>query len=325
MTKFIDLFCGIGGFRLAMESIGGECVFSSDLNPHAQVIYEANFNEKPSGDITLIDETAIPDFDVLCAGFPCQAFSIAGRKKGFEDARGTLFFDLCRIAEAKKPKVLFLENVKHLVKHDCGRTFKTMLSILDELGYRVFWRILNAKDYGVPQHRERVIIVAVRKESGISFDFDEIRPVPSRPLSEFLDESFQPVPKSSYVLLDKSQIKKQSKSGLVFCGYMKKKTRATGANPEDTHLSRTHKQPNRIYDSTGTHPTLSSQETSGRYFVHHQEDVRKLNIDECFRIMGFPKEFKKIGPQGQLFARIGNSVCVSMASAVAREILNQIL
>ena len=161
--KFIDLFAGLGGFRIALEALGGECVFSSEINSHACEIYQANFNHNSYCDITKLNPSIIPDFDVLCAGFPCQSFSIAGKKLGFEDTRGTLFFDICRIIEKKQPPIVLLENVKNLTQHDNGKTFSTIISSLENLNYSVSFQLLNAKDFGVPQHRERIIIVAINK------------------------------------------------------------------------------------------------------------------------------------------------------------------
>lgn len=167
--KYIDLFCGIGGFRFASEqsfkenSINSTCVFSSDIDKYSREAYFANFGAYPSGDITKIDEKEIPDHDVLYAGFPCQPFSIIGNKKGFDDIRGTLFFDIARIISEKRPKAFILENVKMLVGHDKGRTLKTILRVLRELGYSVEYRVLNALNYGLPQKRERIIILGYYK------------------------------------------------------------------------------------------------------------------------------------------------------------------
>lgn len=156
-VKFIDLFAGIGGFRLGFEQNGCECVFSSEIEPHACEMYELNFNENPYCDITTLDPKTIPDFDILCAGFPCQAFSICGKQKGFYDeTRGTLFFDICRILGEKKPKAFVLENVFNLATHDKGRTLSVMLNSLEALGYTVTHRVLNARDFNVPQNRERI-------------------------------------------------------------------------------------------------------------------------------------------------------------------------
>lgn len=165
MITFADLFCGIGGFRLgikrASEKLGipAKCVFSSEIEKNAVKIYEKNFQETPSGDITKINADDIPDMDILCGGFPCQAFSIAGNRRGFEDTRGTLFFDIARIARDKRPNILFLENVRGLLSHDRGRTFAKILLTMDELDYDVEAQLLNSKDFGVPQNRERLYII----------------------------------------------------------------------------------------------------------------------------------------------------------------------
>ena len=167
--KFIDLFAGIGGFRIALERHGAKCVFSSEWDKEAQKTYKENFGEMPHGDITKIKEEDIPKHDVLCAGFPCQAFSISGKQKGFKDARGTLFFDIARIAKYHQPKALFLENVKNLVKHYHGNTLKIILGILDEIGYNAYYKVLVASHYGVPQARERIYIAAFRKDLGVNY------------------------------------------------------------------------------------------------------------------------------------------------------------
>jgi DNA (cytosine-5)-methyltransferase 1 len=167
---FIDLFAGIGGFRIAMQDLFGKCVFSSEIDKYAKKTYELNFGKVPFGDITKISEKDIPEHDVLCAGFPCQAFSIAGKRKGFEETRGTLFFEIARIIKEKKPKAFFLENVKGLRNHDKGKTLKTILEVLrDDLNYYVPEpEIMNAKDFGVPQNRERIYIVGFRKDLNIN-------------------------------------------------------------------------------------------------------------------------------------------------------------
>jgi len=322
--KFIDLFAGIGGFRLGFESAGCECVFSSEIDDHACEMYELNFGDNPKCDITKLDSSDVPDFDILCAGFPCQAFSICGKQKGFYDeTRGTLFFDICRLLEAKKPRAFVLENVSNLEKHDSGRTLTVMLSALSELGYTVVYKVLNAKNFGVPQNRERVVIVGSRE--GYAFDYDKLEYNIVDSMKRFLDNKgdFEILPQESYTILNPEHIKKQPKSGLVFCGYRNKKIRTMGVRPGTEHLSRVHKQPNRIYDVSGVHPTLASQESSGRYFIKDGEIVRKLTMDECFRFMGFPENYKKVGRTASLYARIGNSICVNMVKAVAKEVVEQ--
>jgi len=175
---FIDLFAGIGGFRIAMQNLGGKCVFSSEIDRYAKKTYELNFGEVPFGDITKIDEKDIPEHDILCGGFPCQAFSIAGKRKGFEETRGTLFFDIARIIKEKRPKAFFLENVKGLRNHDKGRTLETILATLrEDLDYFVPEpQIMNAKDFGVPQNRERIFIIGFRKDQNIN-DFKYPEPL----------------------------------------------------------------------------------------------------------------------------------------------------
>lgn len=322
--SFIDLFCGIGGFRLALESLGAQCVFSAEINSHACQMYEANFGDNPYCDITQLDPDIIPDFDILCAGFPCQAFSKAGKQKGFDDARGTLFFDICRIVEEKKPKILLLENVKNLKSHDNGNTFKVIQEAIHNLGYQLSYQILSARHFGVPQHRERIILVAIRNDLACHFDFSHIQLSSVNSMANFLDSGKQNYLNSTeYTLLDMKNVKTQS-SGLIFCGYRNKKMRINGVLPGTSHLSRSHKQFNRIYHINGIHPTLSSQEASGRYFIYDEVGVRKLTLAECYRFMGFPEAFIKTGSQANLYARIGNSVCIPMIKAVYFEIIRQI-
>lgn len=321
--KFIDLFAGLGGFRLALEALGGKCVFSSEINPHACEIYEANFGDNPFQDITQLNPQNMPDFQVLCAGFPCQAFSIAGKKMGFEDTRGTLFFDLCRIIEHKKPSVILLENVKNIVQHDNGKTFKLIISSLENLGYNVSFKLLNAKDFSIPQNRERIIIVGINnKISKQSFVFD-LAPYPVKKLSDICEKNHTILDENEYFIID-TKYQKLQKSGLIFSGYRDKKIRKVGINPDTLYLSRVHKQPNRIYHINGVHPTLSSQESSGRYFVYDGEKVFKLNLLECFRLMGFLDNYIKIGSQTNLYNRIGNSVCIPMIKEVMQCVLKQI-
>lgn len=322
--KFVDMFAGIGGFRLGFEKANCTCVFSSEIDEHACKMYELNFDENPFCDITKLNPKDMPDFDILCAGFPCQAFSICGKQLGFADkTRGTLFFDICRILNIKSPKVFMLENVFNLEKHDRGRTLNIMIDALHSLGYCVDYQVLNAKDFGVPQNRERLIIIG--NKFGSHFDFGKVKKNIVTSMQPFLDQTgvFEILPENSYTLLPKDKIKVQPKSGLIFCGYRNKKLRTKGVRSGTEYLSRVHKQPNRIYDANGIHPTLASQESSGRYFIKDGDIVRKLTMNECYRFMGFPSDFKKIGTPCQLYARIGNSVCVSMVEAIAKEIVNQ--
>lgn len=325
MFRYVDLFSGIGGFRIALDSTGGNCVFSSEMNPSCREVYRANFGEEPSGDITLVNEDHIPDHDVLAGGFPCQAFSIAGKKAGFEDTRGTLFFDVARIARAKNPRVLFLENVKNLVHHDRGRTLEVIKSSLEALGYNFSWEILNTRDFGLAQNRERTIIVASKNKR---FDFDPVkrRKFEMKSISDIMEPTgeFEVLPPSEYTILDPGLMKKQ-RSGLIFAGYRNKPIRKTGVRPNTEHLSRAHKQPNRIYHTEGSHPTLASQETSGRFWIYDGKVVRKMTIRECYSLQGFPKDFKISPNLGNAYRQIGNSVGIPVIRAVAEEIIKQIL
>lgn len=319
--KFIDLFAGIGGFRKGFEDAGFQCVFTSEINPQCQEVYEKNFNEKPFGDITKIEPSNIPDFDILLAGFPCQPFSISGKKMGFEDTRGTLFFDICRIIEEKQPSVVVLENVKHLIHHDSKRTFTTILKTLMDLGYNVTHKILNAKDFGLPQNRERIFIIATKKHY---FDFGKLKRKKKVILRDFLDKEgdFEFIDKSEYTLIDAP---KDQESGLIFVGYRNKNIWKKGVRENTEHLSRVHRQPNRIYSIDGTHPTIPSQETAGRFFIYIPEldAVRKLTINECYRIMGFQSDFIKHSNLAEQYKQIGNSVAVPVIRAIAESIKEQ--
>lgn len=322
--RFIDLFAGIGGFRLGFEKAGCECVFSSEIDLHACEMYRLNFNEDSYCDITTLNARDVPDFDILCAGFPCQPFSICGGQRGFYDeARGTLFFDICRVLEEKRPRAFMLENVFNLVAHDKGRTLEVMLRSLGLLGYTVTYRVLNARDFNVPQNRERLIIVGNRE--GKYFDFDKIKKRTIWSMESYLDRGmdFDILDSSEYTILDSSVTKRQPRSGLIFCGYRNKGMRKVGVRLGAEHLSSVHRQANRIYDASGTHPTLVSQEACGRYYIRTGCVVRKLTIRECFRFMGFPEDYRLCGTKTQLYARVGNSVCVNMVEAVAREMKAQ--
>lgn len=322
--KFIDLFCGIGGFRIGFERNGFECVFSSDFDKKVQETYKNNFGETPYGDITKVNTKEIPEFDILLGGFPCQPFSISGKKKGFDDTRGTLFFDICRIIDEKNPSVVILENVKHIIHHDKRRTFKIIIETLTDLGYNVNYKILNTTDFGLPQNRERVFIIGTKNSY---FNFDKIKLNKSKPLSYFLDKrsDFKYLEKTEYTLLDKKYIKTQPDSGLKFVGYRNKDGFKKGVRPNTLHLNRTHRQPNRIYSVEGYHPTIPSQEPSGRFFIYEPEkdSVRKLTIDECYRIMGFPNDYIKNENVSSRYKQIGNSVSVNITYELGRQLLKQ--
>ena len=322
--KFADLFCGLGGFRMGFEKSGFQCVFSSDSNSKIQDVYETNFGERPDGDITKIDPKLMPEFDVLVGGFPCQPFSISGKKLGFEDTRGTLFFDICRIIKEKHPKVVVLENVKHFINHDKKRTLKVVVNSLMELGYFVDYKVLNLKDFGLPQNRERIFIIGAKKST---FNFDKLKKTTAPSLLNFLDKNgpFEFLQPSEYTLLKEGVYKKQKDSGLIFRGYRNKKGFQNGIRPNSEHLNRVHRQPNRIYSVDGYHPTLPSQEASGRFFIYNSktDSVRKLTINECYRIMGFPKKYIRHKQNSECYKQIGNSVGVPVVEEISKEILNQ--
>lgn len=319
---FIDLFAGIGGFRLGLQQAGGRCVFSSEWDRYAQQTYRANFGEIPYGDITQ-EETKgkVPaGYDVLAAGFPCQPFSISGHMRGFEDTRGTLVYEVFDIAQRTQPRIVLLENVKHLKYHDKGHTLHVITESLRGLGYGVSWGVLNASDFGVPQNRERIIIVGIR--GGGSFDFSRLLGDGRKPtLRDFLesDGPFEYLDEP-YTLLSETR---RQPSVLIFAGFRNKKLRKRGILPGTEHLSRVHKQPNRIYDAEGVHPALPSQEMSGRFWILVDGRVRKLTIAECYRIMGFPNGFRREVPLAEQYREVGNSICVPMVAAIGQELLRQ--
>jgi DNA (cytosine-5)-methyltransferase 1 len=240
--------------------------------------------------------------------------------KGFEDTRGTLIYHIFEIIEKRNPKVVLLENVKHLVYHDNKKTLATIIQHLEELGYAVSKKVLNASDFGVPQNRERIIIIGHKEKK---FDFSKLKKSPKTILKDFLDKKndFEYLDEP-YTILEDPKIQD---SGLVFAGYRNKTIRKAGVRPGTEHLSRVHKQPNRIYSTEGVHPALPSQESSGRFWILHEGIVRKLTIQECYRIMGFPDKFKLLNNRGELYKQIGNSVAVPMIKAVAEQIKSQLL
>jgi DNA (cytosine-5)-methyltransferase 1 len=308
---FIDLFAGIGGFRLALEEYEGKCVYTSEWDNSAQVTYYTNFGDVPDGDITKVDEKTIPKHDVLCAGFPCQAFSISGKQKGFDDTRGTLFFDVARIAKYHQPKVLFLENVKNFVSHDNGNTFKTILKTLDEIGYNTFYKVLNASEYGAITSRYRVYIVAFRKDLHVDdFHF----PVATNSkmsvkdiLETNVDDSFDINRSDIHITKEDNQISNKSTYKPIQIGYINK-----GGQGE------------RIYSTSGHAITLSAHgggaaSKTGAYLVNGK--IRKLTPRECARVMGFPDTFKIPVSKHQAYKQFGNSVAVPVLKKIFKEII----
>jgi len=315
--SFIDLFSGIGGFRIALESFGGKCEFSSEWDKYAAKTYEHNFGEKPAGDITKIEEEDIPYHDVLCAGFPCQAFSISGKQGGFKDTRGTLFFDIARIAKHHKPKVLFLENVKNLVRHDSGRTLSTITRVLFDIGYEVFYEILDSGDFGIPQSRKRVFFVCFDKKYGIeSFKFP--RPEPGQVI---LKDILQSDRETSDLVIDRADIKINEKAFPkkdIFGNYPQKPVRIGVINKGG--------QGERIYSIFGHAITLSAYgggvaAKTGAYYVNGK--VRKLSTRECLRLLGFPDNFELPVPLVQAYKQCGNSIVIPVVKEIFKNILEK--
>lgn len=304
--RFIDLFCGIGGFRIAFERVGAECVWSCDWDKYSQKTYMANFGEKPYGDIHSVAIEDIPKFDILCAGFPCQPFSIAGvskklslgRKHGFEDEKqGNLFFSIAKIIAHHQPTAFVLENVKNLKSHDKGRTIKIIQQTLDELGYKVFSKIIDAQSL-VPQHRERIFLVGFKPER--KFEFPKFPPSGPK-LSTILESK----PSEKYILTNhlweylQNYARKHKEAGNGF-GY----GLVSGNDIARTLSARYYKDGSEILISRGPHKT-----------------PRRLTPRECSRIMGFPDNFKIIVSDTQAYRQFGNSVVVPVVEAIAQKVV----
>ena len=318
---FIDLFAGIGGFRIAMQNLGGECVFSSEWDEKAKQTYEANFGEVPFGDITLEEtKSFIPkQFDILCAGFPCQAFSIAGRRGGFEDTRGTLFFDVAEIIRRHQPKAFFLENVKGLTSHDKGRTLKTILNTLrEDLGYFVPEpEILNAKNFGVPQNRERIFIVGFRKDLGI-VDFKY--PEPTGIQKVFIDiREKEAVPTKYYLSTQYVDTLRKHKQ--------RHEDKGNGFGYEiipDNGIANAivvggmGRERNLVIDARITDFTPTTK-IKGEV---NREGIRKMTPREWARLQGFPEHFKIVVADASAYKQFGNSVAVPAIEATAEKILD---
>lgn len=303
--EFIDLFSGIGGFRLAFESVGGKCIFSSDIDKWANETYFLNFGEYPKGDITKIPEEIIPDHDILCAGFPCQPFSIGGYRKGFCDTRGTLFFEIERILKAKQPKAFLLENVKGLTNHDKGKTFKVIKESLNKLGYKIFFKVLNSKDYGVPQNRERIYIVGF-KDKTVAFKFPE--PVKSKVnINDLLEKNVKGHELSETA---SKHLKKH------YAHFLEKKE----VN-EEYPMFATEIRPSRCsLRNDGCSPCLTAKMgTGGNNVPALVQENRKLTVRECLRLQGFPESYKMRENYSQSYKQIGNSVSVPVIKLIAKE------
>ncbi len=302
--KFIDLFCGIGGFRFAAEQVfskyglPAKCVFSSDIDPYAREAYRANFGEYPTGDITQVNENDIPDHDILFAGFPCQPFSIIGNGKGFDDTRGTLFFDIARILAAKKPKAFILENVKRLIGHDKGRTLKKILHVLrEELGYAVDYKSLNALDYGLPQKRERVIIVGYYKP--MAFEFPPKQKT-FTPLSDILEKNVDKKYYASDYIREKRWVEHQP-----------------AISPSIWHENKA--------GHISSYPYSCALRAGASYNYLLVNGERRLTPREMLRLQGFPDSFKIAVSEHQTRKQAGNAVPVNMIRAVLESFLPTLL
>jgi len=295
--KFIDLFAGIGGIRIPFDELGYECVFSSEWDKKACETYQANFGEMPKGDITKIDEKDIPPFDICLAGFPCQAFSIMGKMQGFADTRGTMFFEVERILKYHKPRAILLENVKQLTSHDKGRTLRVILEHLDALGYHVKYKVLNALDFGLPQKRERIIIVGFLDSALTekwSFDFEK-KPYD---LSSILEDDSQVDPS----LFASDMIKEKRKQSVV------------GKNVFYPSVWHENKSGNiSVLDYS------CALRTGASYNYLLVNGVRRFTSRELLRLQGFPDTYKIVVSNQEIRRQTGNSVAVPMIREVAKE------
>ncbi|MGL5508295.1 MAG: DNA (cytosine-5-)-methyltransferase [Microcoleaceae cyanobacterium] len=313
--KFIDLFAGIGGFHLALSSFGLECVFACEWDKYAAQIYEKNFQLKPHGDINNIQAGDIPAHQIVCAGFPCQAFSIAGKQKGFSDTRGTLFFQVVRIIEWHQPPVIFLENVKNLVRHDQGKTFDIVIKTLESLGYQVFHQIFNASDFGLPQNRQRIYIVAFHKNINAQ---NFIFPIPT----------YQPVCLQDILENNPTYAKIIQRDDInIYKNYLPKKLASGDIKllNKPIQIGKVNKggQGERIYHPLGHAITLSANgggigAKTGLYLIDGQ--VRKLSPRECARLQGFPDNFLLDASPSQAYKQFGNSVAINVLQNIFLEI-----
>ena len=299
---------------MALESLGANCVYSNEWDKDAQRVYASNFGDTPDDDITQVDEKNIPDHDILCAGFPCQAFSISGKQRGFEDSRGTLFFDVARIVKEKKPKVVFMENVKNFAVHDNGKTMSVVRATMEELGYIFNYAVLNATDYGIPQKRERVYMVCFRKDLNIGCFHFPLRHKLTKHVKDFLLE-------------DESMVEDL---------YVSRKDTYYNGVKDDKESNRSIRlgivnkggQGERIYSTKGIAITFSAYgggvfAKTGGYLVHGRP--RRLHPRECARLMGFPDSYKMSANRNQAYKQFGNSVVIDVLQYIAIEFSKSLL
>lgn len=316
--KFIDLFAGIGGFHQAAKQLGWQCVFASEIDKYACKTYEANHGIKPHGDIKKIDAKDIPDHDILFAGFPCQAFSVAGKRLGFEDTRGTLFFEIARILKEKQPKMFLLENVKGLKSHDNGKTLETILNTLFSLGYTVNSNILNAKDYGVPQNRERIFLFGSKEP--MIFEWPE--PQEKVTLSHYF---------GGYWAKDTAHtVRASGRGSRINDKHNWDSYKYLSESQINYHINRKKEQQKKGNGFGATIITLEVERTntlSAQYYKDGSEillndtfGIRKLTPRECGLLQGFPEDFIIPVSNAQAYKQFGNAVCVN----VVREIIKKI-
>ena len=305
--KFIDLFAGLGGFRLALESLGAECVYSSEWDIPVQEVYYNNFGDIPDGDITKVNEKSIPNHDILCAGFPCQAFSISGKQRGFRDDRGTLFFDVARIVKEKKPKIVFMENVKNFATHDSGKTLQIVKSTMEKLGYTFNQKVLNSVDYGIPQKRERLYMVCFRKDLLIkNFTFPKAIKLTKHVEDYLLQDSSL----TEHLYVNRPDTYYNNLQDNV---YSNKSIRLGVVNKGG--------QGERIYSTKGIAITFSAYgggvfAKTGGYLIDGRP--RKLHPRECARLMGYPDSYKISKKSNQAYKQFGNSVVIDVLGTSSR-------
>lgn len=322
-ATFIDLFAGIGGFHLAMQSVGAKCVFASELDEKTANVYEKNFKLKPFGDITKISEETIPEHKVLCGGFPCQAFSISGKRLGFSDTRGTLFFDVSRIIKWHNPDVVFLENVKNFASHDNGNTLSVVKDVLDKAGYDVFHQVINAAKLGFATARERIYIVGFKKELKIkelgTFKFPTTMVLNNAItvkdcLQKITKEKKEKMSITVGVTLKKECLKKD---------FIKKHLQKIPHSPIRVGVIGAGGQGNRIYSIDGPAITFSAYgggraSKTGAYLVG--DVIRKLTPREAATVMGFPSSYILAKNESLAYKQLGNSVVVGVVSEIAKRI-----
>ena len=292
--RFVDLFAGIGGFRLAAERLGWECVFSSEIDRECRRTYAANFGEFPEGDIRYVDAETVPTHEILFAGFPCQPFSIIGKMNGMRDTRGTLYFEIERIVRTRYPNWILLENVKQLVTNDGGRTMATIVESLRNTGYVVTWAVLNALDFGVPQKRERVFIVANR--AGSRFDWDRLQRSAMIPLKELLE----PVVDEKYYVSDEIKAKRFAKH-------------STDVSPSVWHENKG--------GNISSYPYSCALRANASYNYLLVDGIRRPTPREMLRLQGFPDEFRIVVSDAQIRKQAGNAVAVPVVRAILDEIV----